>query len=188
MKALAIVSTLILLAAPVTAAPQPYTLQKEDSSVGFSWSLGRDEVRGNMPIADADIVLDLERLQNSTATVVVDVRGARAGFPFASQGMKSKKVLWAQKYPTIIFQSTRFQRDGDRAIVDGTLTVRGVTRPARFTAELFRPKGSQADDRSRLLVRLTGSLSRADFGADGWADLAGDEVTLSISAKMRIGG
>ncbi|WP_176473881.1 YceI family protein [Actibacterium ureilyticum] len=188
MKTFAILSTLLVLALPAVAAPQPYALQKEDSSVGFSWSLGQDEVRGSMPIADADIVLDLDRLQNSTATVVVDVRGARAGFPFASQGMKSKKVLWAQKYPTITFQSTRFQRDGDRAIVDGTLTVRGVSRPARFTAELFRPKGTAADDVSRLLVQLTGSLSRAEFEADGWSDLAGDEVRLSIKAKMRIGG
>lgn len=187
MKAFAILTTVLLLATPAAAAPQPYALQKADSSVGFSWSLGQDEVRGNMPIANADIVLDLERLQNSTATVVVDVRGARAGFPFASQGMKSQKVLWAQKYPTITFQSTRFQRQGDHAVVDGTLTVRGVSRPARFTAELFRPKGTAADDYSRLLVRLTGSLSRAAFGADGWSDMAGDEVKLSIKAKMRIG-
>lgn len=188
MKAFAILSVIAFLVTPASAAPQTYALQKDISSVGFSWFLGQDEVRGSMPIANAEIVLDLEQLQNSSAKVVVDVNGAKAGFPFASQGMKSKKVLWSQKFPTITFQSTRFQRDGDRAVLDGTLTVRGVTRPARFTAELFRPKGSTAGDHSRLLVQLTGSLSRADFGADGWSDLAGDTVKLSIKAKMQIEG
>ncbi|MEL6102188.1 MAG: YceI family protein [Pseudomonadota bacterium] len=188
MKTLAILSTVILLAAPALAAPQPYQLQKSDSSVGFSWFLGKDEVRGNMPVADADIVLDLDRLQNSTAKVVVDVTQARAGFPFASQGMKSKKVLWAQKHPHITFESTRFRRDGDRALVDGHLTVRGVTHPATFRAELFRQAGTEAGDHSRLAVRLTGSLSRAAFGADGWSDMAGDEVKLSIVAHMQIAG
>lgn len=185
MKIFVLISGL-LLAAPAIAAPQPYQLQKGDSSVGFSWFLGSEEVRGSMPVADADLVLDLDRIQNSKVKVVVDVAQARAGFPFASQGMKSKRVLWAQRHPYITFESTGFRRNGERALVDGNLTVRGVTRPATFAAELYRQAGMEAGDRSRLSVRLTGSLSRAAFGADGWSDMAGDEVKLSIVARMRV--
>ena len=188
MKFLGILTAIILFAATASAAPQPYELQKGDSSVGFSWFLGRDEVRGSMPVAGAEVVLDLDRLSNSKVKVSVDVTRARAGFPFASQGMKSKKVLWAQKYPHITFESTSFRRNGNAAIVDGNLTVRGVTRPATFTAQLFRPVGTEPGDRSHLSVRLNGSLSRAAFGANGWADMAGDEVKLSIIARMRIAG
>ncbi|SPH17273.1 Protein YceI [Defluviimonas aquaemixtae] len=188
MKFLNTLIATIFLATPVYAAPQPYELQQGDSSVGFSWFLGSEEVRGSMPVAGADIVLDLDRLQNSKVRVSVDVAQARAGFPFASQGMKGKKVLWAQKYPQITFESTGFRRSGDGAIVDGNLTVRGVTRPATFTAQLFRQAGTEVGDRSRLSVRLNGSLSRAAFGANGWADMAGDEVRLSIIARMQIAG
>ena len=188
MKLLSIFIAAIFVAAPAFAAPQPYELQKDDSSVGFSWFLGREEVRGSMPVAGADIVLDLDRLQNSKVRVAVDVTRARAGFPFASQGMKGKKVLWARKFPQITFESTRFRRAGDGAIVDGNLTVRGVTRPATFTAALYRQAGTEAGDRRRLSVQLNGSLSRAAFGANGWADMAGDEVKLSIIARMRIAG
>ncbi len=188
MKYIAYLAALLLLAAPSWAAPQRYILQVEDSSVGFSWFLGKDEIKGSMPVASADLVIDLDRLSNSTVTVAVDVQRARAGFPFASQGMKSRKVLWAKKFPQIIFQSTSVRRDGNGALIDGNLTVRGVTLPATFRADLFRQAGTEAGDRSRISVRLTGSLSRKAFGADGWSDLAGDEVKLSILARMSIEG
>ena len=168
------------------AAPAPYLLQKEDSRVGFSWFLGKDEIEGRMPVSRADMVLDFERVENSRVRVAVDVTGARAGFPFASQGMKSPKVLWAAKYPEITFESTRVRRHGDGALIDGNLTVRGVTKPVVFEARLFRQAGTQPGDRRRLSILLTGSLSRSAFGADGWSDLAGDTVKLSILARIRL--
>lgn len=182
---LILIVTLLSLTAAV-AKPQPYLLQKEDSSVGFSWFLGKDEVKGQMPVARADIVLDFNSLQNSQVFVAVDVSNAQAGFPFASQGMKSPKVLWADKYPEIIFESTGMRRNGDGAFVDGNLTVRGVTKPVVFDAQLFRQAGTEAGDRSRLSILLTGSLSRSEFGADGWSDLAGDTVKLSIRARIQV--
>ncbi len=168
------------------AAPQTYELQAEDSRVGFTWFLGSDEIEGRMPVSRADIVLDFDRLQNSRVSVAVDVSRAQAGFPFASQGMKSPKVLWADKYPEITFVSTGLRRNGDGAFVDGNLTVRGVTKPVVFTAQLFRQSGTQAGDRRRLSILLTGSLSRSAFGADGWADLAGDTVKLAIRARIKL--
>lgn len=178
----------LLFASAAVAGPEPYLLQKEDSKVGFSWFLGKDEVNGTMPVSRADMVLDFDQVANSKVNVAVDVTGAQAGFPFASQGMKSPKVLWADKYPEIIFESTDVRRSGNGALVDGNLTVRGVTRPMVFTAAFFRQNGTEVGDRSRLSIRLTGSLSRSAFGADGWSDLAGDEVKLSILARIRLPG
>ncbi|MEO1140413.1 MAG: YceI family protein [Pseudomonadota bacterium] len=185
MKIFVLLSALFIFASPSFAAPTPYTIQKNQSKVGFSWFLGKDEVKGSMPIADARIVLDLEQLQNSRVTVMVDVARAKAGFPFASQGMKSKTVLWAKKHRYITFEGKRFRRNGNTALVDGTLTVRGVTRPATFTAKLFRTSRTGSGDQGELAVRLNGSLSRAAFGADGFSDMAGDQVKLSIVALLR---
>ncbi len=177
-------SLLILMGSAVSAAPIAYALQKDDSTVGFSWFLGKEEIKGQMPVEDADIAIDFSNIANSRVKVSVDVTGARAGFPFASQGMKSRRVLWADKFPLITFESTKVRRQGDGARIEGDLTVRGVTRPVVFDALLFRQQGTEAGDRSRLSFRLTGSLSRAAFGADGWADMAGDEVILSIVARI----
>ncbi len=178
----------LFIATSATAAPVGYVLQKDDSSVGFTWFLGKDEINGRMPVSQADIAIDFADVANSRVRVSVDVTGAEAGFPFASQGMKSRKVLWADRYPYILFESTSVRRDGDGAKIDGNLTVRGVTRPVTFTARLFRQAGTEKGDRSRLSFRLNGSLSRSAYGADGWSDLAGDEVRLSILARIRQDG
>lgn len=82
------------------------------------------------------------------------------------------------------FASTKVARAGDAAEVTGRLTIRGVTKTATFRARIFRPPGSAADDFSRLTVRLTGRVSRSDFGATGWADMVGDEVRIIITARI----
>ena len=136
-------ATLLLWMTAAGAAPRPYELQQDESRVGFSWFLGRDEIKGRMPVKSADIAIDFDRVENSRVRVTLDVAKAQAGFPFASQGMKSPSVLWAAKYPEIRFTSTRFERDGPGAKVTGDLTVRGVTRPVVLDARLFRPIGNQ---------------------------------------------
>ncbi len=183
---LIVVSLIWLIFLPVAAlaAPVPYALQKANSVVGFSWTLGPDEVNGTMPVADADISIDLQRYENTRVSVSLDVQNAVAGFPFATQGMKGERVLWADRFPRITFESTSVARDGDGARVDGLLTVRGVTRPVVFDAQFFRQQGTQPGDRRLLSIIVTGSLSRAAFGADGWSGLAGDEVRLTIVARL----
>lgn len=166
------------------AAPVPYALQKDNSIVGFSWTLGPDEVTGSMPVASADIEIDLDRYENSKVNVSLDVANAVAGFPFATQGMKSERVLWAEEFPEIVFESTDVARTGEGARLNGLITVRGVTRPVTFEAKLFRQQGTQPGDRRLLSIIVTGSLSRAAFGADGWSALAGDEVRLTIVARL----
>lgn len=179
----------VSVAAPALAVQRQYLLDRDASSVGFTWFLGKDAIKGAMPVDSADIALDFDRLENSRVRVAVDVTGAKAGFLFATQAMMGPKILDAAQYPKIVFQSSRVHRDGPHANVDGELTVRGVTRPVTFRVELYREEGQDPGDLSRVTVLVTGALNRSEFGADGWSDLAGDEVRLRIVARMvREGG
>ena len=182
--ALALIAALSAFGTSASAAPVAYALQKENSVVGFSWTLGPDEVTGSMPVADADISIDLEQLENTRVNVSLDVANAVAGFPFATQGMKSERVLWVEEHPRITFTSTAIARQDEGARVDGLLTVRGITRPVVFDARLFRQQGTEPGDRRLLSIIVTGRLLRSDFGADGWSGLAGDEVRLTIVARL----
>lgn len=174
-----------LFATPLLAAPTAYALQPEKSQVGFTWDFGKDAFTGKMPVASASLSIDFDRLANSQIDVAVDVTGARAGFAFATQALKSPKVLNARKHPQIRFVSRKVRPNGAGALIDGDLTVRGVTRPATFDAQLYRQRGTQAGDRDNLSIVLTGALSRSEFGADGYADLVGDQVRLQILARIQ---
>lgn len=175
----------LLSAAAVQAHPVRYALQRDQSVVGFSWFLGREEVKGRMPVASANLLIDLERVERSRVDVTLDARAADAGFPFASQAMKGPKVLDAARHPALTFAQTRAVRTGPTTVrIEGDLSIRGVTRPVVLDAQLYRQRGSDPHDLSHLSILLTGSISRAAYGATGWSDMAGDTVKLSILARM----
>ncbi|MDJ1015342.1 MAG: YceI family protein [Paracoccaceae bacterium] len=183
----AILALVLILAAPAVAAPLVYTLDAEDSRVGFKVPFGPDQITGAMPVRSAEITLDFERAARSKVSVSLDVARARANFPFATQAMTGPKVLDAANHPTITFVATEIiaiQGVGAKARMAGDITIRGVTRPVVLDAEVFRPQGSAEGERGRLSVYMTGAVARSDFGATGWSDLVGDEVTLDILVRI----
>jgi polyisoprenoid-binding protein YceI len=166
------------------SAPSHYALDATNSTVAFSWDFGKDEVQGRMPIKSADLSIDFARVSASTVDVAVNVAGAEAGFPFATQAMKGPKVLDAERFPDIVFHSTRVEPSDDGARIDGNITIRGVTRPAVLSAQIYRQKGTSEGDLSRLSILLTGTVHRSEFGATGWSDMVGDDVRLRILARI----
>ncbi|MCV2868465.1 YceI family protein [Defluviimonas sp. WL0002] len=173
-----------LVAHPALSAPLDYLLDVRGSQVGFEVEFNQGIIRGTMPIASTAVVLDFDNAANSRADVILNADGARANVPFATQAMKSEGVLDTARFPTITFTGTKFRRDGDAASVQGTITLRGQTRPITLDAQIFRPQGTQPGYRERLSVQLTGTLLRSEFGATGFADMVGDKVRLRILARL----
>ncbi len=195
MRRLALIAALALtlsapaFAPPADAAPAAYLLDRDASSVRFEVDFGTEAITGTFPVERVDITLDFERAANSAVVVALDAAGAEANFIFATQALRGQSVLDTARHPTVLFESTAVRASGETAEVEGNITIRGVTRPITLTAEIFRPAGTAPGDRARLIVRLTGALSRTAFGADGWADLVGDEVRLRVVAALdRAGG
>lgn len=166
------------------AAPRSYQLDSEESTVGFSVGFGPDEITGTMPVRAARMTLDFERAAGSSVDVTLDASGAVTNIFFATQALRAPKVLDTGRYPDIRFLSRAVARQGDGARVSGDITIRGVTRPVDLDVVIYRRRGSDAGDLSRLTLLLTGSLSRSAFGASGWDDLVGDRVDLRIVARV----
>ena len=82
-------------------------------------------------------------------------------------------VLAARRFPTIEFRSTRVTRDGERARIDGTLTLHGAHAPAAVRRRRRRRSAGSAE--VRLDVR--------DFGIKPYSALFG---TLRVRADVRV--
>ena len=182
--ALLLLVAVLVAPVPLLAAVINYALDPAASTVAFETDFGPDTITGTIPLEKADLALDFDDVRNCTVSVELDVTGAEASFPFAAQALKGPKVLDAKAHPKMTFDSTSVARAGDAADVTGNLTLRGVTKAVTLRTEIFRPKGSAADDNSRLTVKLTGSVNRSDFGANGWSDMVGDEVRIIITARI----
>lgn len=173
-----------LMAFPAQAGIVAYKIDAARSTVAFETDFGPDLITGSMPIQQADLRLDFANVANCTVDVAVDVTGATASFPFASQALKGPKVLAAREHPRMTFVSTSVKGAGNVAEVTGNLTIRGITKAITLKARLFRPPGSMADDLDHLTVKLSGQVNRSDFGATGWSDMVGDEVRILITARI----
>ena len=182
MRALALLLSLIAL--PVLAGPETYRLDAARSVVGFTYDFEGAPKEGRMPVKAARITLDLDDVTRSVVDVTLDVAGAQAGFIFATEAMKSARVLDARRHPTIRFRSTSVTGSLARATVRGELTIKGITRPVTLQAGLYRRRDADPADLDRLLIRLTGAVSRAAFGADGFPDYVGDRIGLDILARI----
>lgn len=177
----------LLTVSAINAEALIYALDQDASRVGYQVAFGPDQITGVMPVQSANITLDFERTSNSHIDVVLDVVNSKANFPFATQALRGPKILDAERFPVISFVSTKIEVVPDapsKARLSGNITIRDVTRPVTLDAELFRPAERALGERERLIVRLSGVISRAAFGADGWSDLVGDTVTLDLSLQI----
>lgn len=177
------------LARPAWAVQRPYQLGANGARINYTFMLNGISQTGRIPVTKADIRIDPDDLSNSFVDVSADVRRARTGLVFATQALKSPSVLNAAAFPLARFRSTTITlgpqgRISDGAVMSGELTLRGVSKPVRFDANVFRPTGSAAGDLSRLSVRLRGHLSRAAFGAVGYPELVSDAVRIDIDADI----
>ena len=185
-----VASGLAACAVPASARTRIYDLVANRSQITFTFVAGGAAQSGTLPVATADIRVDTGRLTNSRAEVTADIRNIKSGLILVTQAIKSPDLLDAETHPIVRFKSTAIRlgakgRISSGAQIEGDLTLRGVTRPLALEAMLSRPAGTAPDDLSVLNIRLNGTLSRAAFGATGYAGLAEDAVGLDIRAEIQ---
>lgn len=184
----AVIVAFALTATAALAVPRHYAIETKTTSVGFEAAFGPDKITGTMPVAKAEVTLDFQSLAHCHLSVTLNPAKAKASFPFAAQAMKGPLVLDVKKYPVITFVSTAVHATNTGAIIDGKISIRGVTRPIKLTAELYRQRGTKPGELNHLAIRLKGVVHRGAFGANGWSGVVGDAVRINILANInRIG-
>ena len=174
---------------PAEAALRRYALDTRRSTVAFRFMASGARLRGTMPVMQADIRIDPGALAKSRVDVSVDATKVRSKAAYALPAMKGPDILDVARHPRVRFVSRSITlgaggRLSDGAIITGDLTLKGITRPVRFDAGLYRQRGNDASDLSTLSIRLTGRISRKAFGMTGYKALVADAVDLDIVALI----
>ncbi len=184
-KFLLSLSLLFAFAASAAAVPMNYAFDHSDSDVGFTYEFDGQEIRGKFPDFSGELVIDFQKVLNSTVKVTINTTTAQGGFVFATGALRGPKVLAVDQYPEMHFVSRSARPEGNGAIVSGELTVRGVTRPVELAVTVLRDEGTDPSERDNLILRATTSLKRSDFNADGYSDLVSDTLNIDIRARIR---
>jgi polyisoprenoid-binding protein YceI len=103
--------------------------------------------------------------------------------------LKSADFFDAEKFPTLKFKSTSFAKDGDDYVLNGDITVKGITKPIKFYVE-FGGTATDFYNNEKAGFELTGKISRKEFGltwsavTEAGAIVVGDDVKLSASVQF----
>jgi polyisoprenoid-binding protein YceI len=159
---------------PTTPRLGRYTIDTDSSSISFRSRhvFGLLPVRGTFAIRGGTIDV-AEPLPESSVRVEVDAASFRTGHAQRDAAVRSAKFLDADRHPLITFASDRVAA----TTVSGTLTVCGVSRPARLSivhSEVL------AD---AFTVRATTQVDRTEFGVTAARGMAGRHIDLTLEVR-----
>jgi polyisoprenoid-binding protein YceI len=128
---------------------------------------------------DAKVAFDPADLAHSSVTVTIDMGACLTGEADKDGYLPQQSWFDVGGFPKAVFEATRFRHDGgDRYVAEGTLTLKGVTRPVTLPFAL---------DIDGAKAHATGetTLQRLAFGVgDGKefssSDVAGTDVKVKI--------
>ena len=137
------------------------------------------KVRGRFTSFQAQIIT-AENPLDSSATATVDLSSVDTGNEARDNDLRSSNFFDAATHPQMTYHSTGIRQDGDGFILDGELTIRGVTRPVSLT---FEVNGFGPDPFGG--TRAGGEINRSEFGITFNAPVPGG-VMISDKAQIEI--
>jgi len=159
------------------------------AEVGFvGRHFGLTKIRGRFVGVDATVVITPE-VGQSTVDVVIDMASVESGDVTRDDHLRSADFFDVTVHPTASYRSRALTIDGDRAQIDGTLTIKGATRPVTLDVELL---GAATDPlgNERLVFSARGRVNREDWGLtwnmvlEAGGLLVSKEITLEIEVEL----
>jgi polyisoprenoid-binding protein YceI len=137
---------------------------------------------GTLPQFTTRLRFDPARLDNASLDVTIPLDVASVDHPDGTEMLRSREFFDVATYRNARFVADRFRHlGGNRYAADGTLTLRGLSRPVTFSFT-WAPAEQPV---------LTGSatVKRLEFNVGGgdWADtdLIPDEVAVSTRVVLK---
>jgi polyisoprenoid-binding protein YceI len=98
--------------------------------------------------------------------------------------LKSPDFFDAERYPELSFSSTSVSYEGDRVVVEGDLTMKGVTKPVTLSGT-FAGSASDPWGNERVGLELETRVDRTQWGIEWNAPLPGGGFLLPDEVDLR---
>lgn len=179
------------LAAPQTSTTT-WTIDPVHSVVEFKVKhMMISNVKGHFPKLTGALTLDESDPTHSHVEASIEAASIETRDPQRDAHLRSADFFDVEKFPVLSFQSTaiRVVREG-YLLVEGNLTIRGVTRKVLFSVEGPTPPAKDPWGNTRVEVAATSKINRKDFGLtwnavlETGGILVGDEVTLTLEIQF----
>ncbi len=182
------VLALAIVPLAVDAASDTYTFDPLHTSVSFSIDhLGLTMIHGRFSKYSGKFSIDRDAKTGSVELVIeaasVDTNDNDKGNRPRSRDehLRSADFFNVAEFPRMTYKSTHAIFAGDApTVVEGNLTLLGVTKPVALTVERFKCNPASATAKERCGGIVSGKIKRSDFGMKRGIPSIGDEVVLAF--------
>jgi polyisoprenoid-binding protein YceI len=184
MKRLAALAATAVCCAAAQAASETYSIEGSHTLPRFDYNhLGYSEQSSRFDKTTGTIVID-RAARTGSVDVTIDTNSVNTGSAKFNEHLKGEDFFDTAKYPTITYKSDKLRFEGDRlTAVDGTLTIKGVSKPVTLKVTSFLCKRHPIMQKDACGANAVARIKRSDFGMGKYAPAVSDEVTLVIPVE-----
>jgi polyisoprenoid-binding protein YceI len=155
------------------------------SEVGFSVRhMMVSKVRGRFGSFSGQIVT-AEDPAASTVTAEIDLSSISTGQDQRDDHIRSADFFEVETYPTMTYKSTGIRVEDGEYVLDGDLTLKGVTKSVPLRLEL-NGFGPDAYGGTRAGFTATGEINRRDFGVNFSAPMANGGAVVADKIALHL--
>ncbi len=173
----AVAATLVaMMSAPAVAADY---VQAPGSTLAFASRYDGETFTGSFPGFSTKLSFDPAQLANAKLDVTIPLAGAKTGNADRDSTLQEADFFNVAKYAQARYTASKFRSlGGNRYAADGTLSLRGVSKPV--TLDFTWTPGA------RPVLSGKATVKRLDFGVGGgdWADTQTIPNEVAVSTKV----
>lgn len=178
----------IAAAATASAKPEHFAIDPVHTRIAFTVDhSGFSKSIGTFSGASGMLDFDSEDWSRSKVVVAIALDRLDMGDPKWKDKVLGASLLGASRQPVARFVSTSVEPNGkDRALIHGTLSLRGQDTPIVLDAHLNALKRHPLTFKRTVGFSATAILSRNALGMSAYPDSIGDAVTLQIEVEAEV--
>ncbi len=168
-------------------AAETYAFDPAHSSIGFSVRhLVINNIPGRFKDFQGTIQYDPSDITKSSVEFTAKVTSVDTGIAARDNHLRSKDFFEVEKFPDMIFKSSKVQRKGkDAFVAHGTFTLKGVSKEIAVPFKLYGPI---KDPRGLIRVGVDANLiiNRQDYGISYGQTLEGGGLVISNDVNVQL--
>lgn len=179
-----LLSLVTLFSTAALAAPETYTIDENHTLPRFSYNhFGYSTQLSRFDKVSGKIIID-RQAKTGSVEVTIDTTSVNTGSDLFNEHIQGEDFLNTAKYPTGTFTSNQFKfKDEQLVAVDGTLTLKGISKPVTLTVTSFYCMPHPILKKDACGANATTVVKRTEFNMGKYAPNVGDEVTLTIPVE-----
>lgn len=167
----------------VAAAPVTYALDSGHTLVLASWDhKGLSHPSAMFSDIEGTLVYDPEQPSAAQVQATIPLASIHTGSEKLDSHLGSADFFASDKFPVATFESTSVKPGSDdkQLIVEGNLTLHGVTQPVTLAVQI---NAIRTGEKPAVAFDASTKLSRSAFGVDRYVPFIGDEIAVRITTE-----